>query len=429
MRDILDRKDPLYNECVLLSMIFFSNEINEKIIEKIFRYVPEKMFVGAGTEIIYKNIKFLCGTEDIKLLGTNHFVTKVALMSEVDFKNASSFVIGLEDYFSPLATLDYWIKNIQDVYFKKRFQNATSKKEFEEINSEIEFYTLQSDMANIHDDSNLILDEYEIRKNTALFTPYQKINSLIGSLQGGDMIVLAGSTGGGKTCFMLNLAVGMAKQGKKVDIFSLEMPRQQLQTRIICSEALIDSKKFRRFSLDDTDREKYNKYINNEFKKLNIRIFKQQTVSIELIRNIEMSSDSDIVFIDYLGLINSFGNKNSYDKFSEISRNIKLIAMASNKPIVALHQLNREFQNRDDKTPKVSDLRDSGKIEQDADMIWFVHRPGLFADINTLTESQQATAQRELKFILAKNRHGETNKTVTLDFDGTYQKIREVANG
>lgn len=429
MRDILDRKDPLYNECVLLSIIFFSNEINEKIIEKIFRYVPEKMFIGAGTEIIYKNIKFLCGTEDIKLLGTNHFVTKVALMSEVDFKNASSFMLSLEDYFSPLATLDYWIKNIQDVYFKKRFQNATSKKEFEEINSEIEFYTLQSDMANIHDDSNLILDEYEIRKNTALFTPYQKINSLIGSLQGGDMIVLAGSTGGGKTCFMLNLAVGMAKQGKKVDIFSLEMPRQQLQTRIICSEALIDSKKFRRFSLDDTDREKYNKYINNEFKKLNIRIFKQQTVSIELIRNIEMSSDADIVFIDYLGLINSFGNKNSYDKFSEISRNIKLIAMASNKPIVALHQLNREFQNRDDKTPKVSDLRDSGKIEQDADMIWFVHRPGLFADMNTLTESQQATAQRELKFILAKNRHGETNKTVTLDFDGTYQKIREVANG
>ena len=427
MSEILDGKDVLYNECTLLSIILFSNEINEKTVEKIFRYVPEKMFTGVSTEIIYKNIKYLCDTEDIKLLGTSHFLTKVAMMSEIEFKDVCAFIAGLEDYFSPTATIDIWIKKIQDTYFKKRFKNASSKKEFEEINSEIEFYTLQSDMADIHEDSNLILDEYETRKNTALFTPYQKINSLIGSLQGGDMIVLAGSTGGGKTCFMLNLAVGMAKQGKKIDIFSLEMPRQQLQQRIICSEALIDSKKFRSFSLNDEDREKYNRYINNEFRKLNIRIFKQQTVSIDLIKNIEMSSDADVVFIDYLGLINSYGNKNSYDKFSEISRNIKLIAMASNKPIIALHQLNREFQNREDKTPKVSDLRDSGKIEQDADMIWFVYRPGLFEDPRNLTESQQAEMHKKMKFILAKNRHGETNREVELNFDGQFQKIREVS--
>jgi replicative DNA helicase len=194
------------------------------------------------------------------------------------------------------------------------------------------------------------------------------------------------------------------------------MPMKQLRRRMICSLAEIDSSKFRKFELSDEEKNRYNQYATTEFDKLPIKIFKQQSVTVDYIRTIEMKSDSDIVFIDYLGLIDSYGNKASYEKFSEISRNIKLLAMQSNKPIVCLHQLNREIQNRDDKLPKISDLRDSGKIEQDADMIWFVHRPFCY----DATKSQE-----EMLFMVAKNRHGMNNATIPMVFNGMHQKITE----
>ena len=130
-----------------------------------------------------------------------------------------------------------------------------------------------------------------------------------------------------------------------------------------------------------------------------------------------MKSDADIVFIDYLGLINSYANKGTYERFSEISRNIKLLAMASNKPIIALHQLNREFQNREDKTPRLSDIRDSGKIEQDADMVVFVHRPGIY--------EPEKYSDSEMQIIVAKNRFGTSNKTLRFIFNGKNQRITE----
>ena len=151
-------------------------------------------------------------------------------------------------------------------------------------------------------------------------------------------------------------------------------------------------------------------------KNMPIRIFKDQTVGIETIKAIEMKSNSDIVFIDYLGLIDSFSNKASYEKFSDISRTIKLTAMLTKKPFIALHQLNRNIQDRDDKKPRISDLRDSGKIEQDADMILFVHRDFCFDDSKN---------PEDMNFIVAKNRHGTANITIPLIFNGMYQKITE----
>jgi replicative DNA helicase len=260
------------------------------------------------------------------------------------------------------------------------------------------------------------IEDYEREKGTAVFTPYPSINDAVGSLQGGDMIVLGATPGSGKTAMLLNMAVGMAKEGKKIDVFSLEMPMKQLRRRMICSLAEIDSSKFRKFELSEEEKNRYNQYATTEFDKLPIKIFKQQSVTVDYIRTIEMKSDSDIVFIDYLGLIDSYGNKASYEKFSEISRNIKLLAMQSNKPIVCLHQLNREIQNRDDKLPKISDLRDSGKIEQDADMIWFVHRPFCY-DANKSPD--------EMLFMVAKNRHGMNNATIPMVFNGMHQKITE----
>ena len=327
-----------------------------------------------------------------------------------------TYLSDIEHYWMPKSSINTWVKKIQNRYFSNRFKEASNEKEFEEVISEKQKYSIEVRMTDVSDDACDAITMYEDKKHTAIFTNINSIDSAIGSLQGGDMIVLAGATGGGKTCFMLNIAKNIAKQGKKVDIFSLEMPRYQLQQRIICSEACIDASKFRSFTLTDEDKKKYYDYANGPFKELPIRIFTKQTVTIEEIKQIEMKSDSDVVFIDYLGLVDSYGNKNSYEKYSEISRNIKLIAMATNKPIIALHQLSREFQNRDDKKPKVSDLRDSGKIEQDADMIWLVYRPWMF-------DSQYH--KEDIRFILAKSRHGASNQEIPLIFNGMYQQILE----
>lgn len=401
-------------EKVALSILLFSESIKEEAIDSFFYYTKEEMFIDKMNKATYKAIK-----ENYKrisdMIGSKHFAYNINLIVGIE-TGIDNYVYDLEPEWVSPVTMKNWISRIQNNYFSIRFKEAKSEKDFNEIIREKNKYIINNEMTNISDNGERILSDYEKRKDSAIFTHYPSINEIIGSLQGGDMIVLAGSTGGGKTCMMLNLAIGIAKQGKNIDIFSLEMPKEQLQQRIICSEALIDASKFRAFKLSDEEKNKFDKYATNELKNLNIRIFKKQTVGIEEIRRIEAKSKSDVVFIDYLGLIDSFGNKSSYEKFSEISRNIKLLAMETNKPIICLHQLNREFQNREDKKPKTSDLRDSGKIEQDADMIWFVYRPSLF---------DKSYPEDEIIFIIAKNRHGETNKEVSLKFVGKYQKIFE----
>lgn len=403
-----------YNEKTFLAILVYSDTLDLITYQKIFRCVLPAMISDFDCREAYR--AFAETVEDNKeIVGTKSFVDKYKMIVQLEAPNFD--IINLETYWAATATLKFWIKKIQDLYFNTRFKAAETEEDFQEVIKEKQLCSLDTSMKSISEDATNAIEEYENKMKSAIVTPYKSVNEVIGSLQGGDMVVLAGSSGGGKTCFMLNLAVGMAKAGKKVDIFSLEMPRYQLQTRIICSELGLNANAFRQFTLTEAEKQKYFEYANGEFKNLDIRIYNKQTVSIDEIRYTEMNSDADIVFIDYLGLINSYNSKSSYEKFSEISRNIKLIAMASNKPVIALHQLNRDFQNRDDKKPKTSDLRDSGKIEQDADMIWFVYRPYLFDEAHY--------AKEDIRFISAKNRHGEPNKEVQMVFNGKTQRISE----
>lgn len=405
-----------FDEKTLLSILLCSEGLDEVVVEKVFNHIPDKMLVDRQSKGVYSVIKELYASDDRELLGSHHFLHKVMQMASMEVYEGDVYLSDIEHYWMPPATVNTWVKKIQKRYFDNRFKDASNEEEFEDVISEKQRYSVEVRMADISDDACKAISLYEEKKDSAIFTNIGSIDNCIGSLQGGDMIVLAGATGGGKTCFMLNIAKNIAKAGKKVDIFSLEMPRYQLQQRIICSEACVDASRFRSFSLTDEDKQRYYDYANGEFKKLPMRIFTKQTVTIEEIKQIEMKSDADIVFIDYLGLIDSYGNKSSYEKYSEISRNIKLIAMATNKPIVALHQLNRSFQDREDKKPKVSDLRDSGKIEQDADMIWLVYRPWMF---------DPEYAKEDIRFILAKDRHGASNQEIPLIFNGMYQQILE----
>lgn len=407
--------ESIHAQETILAIMLYSEKSSEDVIKRVYSCTSDKMFTDKKAKVVYNTIKETFENNS-EILGTKHYVYKLGLIIGIENKDMDNYVYDLESYWSPAQTIDYWLSQLQEAYFAMRYKEAESEKDFYEIIREKDRYQISNEMENIADESDKVIELYENAKKSSIITTYNSINQYIGSLQGGDMIILAGSTGGGKTCMMLNLVLGMAKLGKCIDIFSLEMPKAQLQERIICSEAEIDAHKFRTFKLSDEELKKFDDYANHDFKKLNIRIYKKQTVGIEEIKRIERKSKADIVFIDYLGLINSYDNKSSYEKFSNISRDIKLLAMECNKPIVALHQLNRNFQEREDKRPKTSDLRDSGKIEQDADMICFVYRPCLFDD---------KQPEDLMEFIIAKNRHGEPNKTVYLTFEGKYQKILE----
>ena len=403
-----------YDERSLLSCLIFS-EIKKDRLKEVCDCLEPKMFFSRNERAIFTNIKSMVDNNDDVLAGTKAFVHKLKLLTEIEL-NDELYIDMLETYWTPSPTANNWARKVQDRYFTERYKSASSREEFEEVIEEEQKYSISHDLNSISENSEDVLKVYEQKMQSAIITPFDTLNDVIGSLQGGDMIILAGSTGGGKTAFMLNLAVGIAKNGYKVDIFSLEMPKYQVQQRIVCSEAMIDANKFRSFSLTDSDKKRYYEYVNGPMKDLSINIYKKQIVSMQTIKNLEVKSDSDIIFIDYLGLIDSYNNNGSYERYSEISRQIKLLAMTANKPIVALHQLNRSFQDRDDKTPKLSDIRDSGKIEQDADMVWFVYRPGLF---------DNKSDPSVMKLIVAKNRHGDVNKHIKFTFDGKHQKVVE----
>lgn len=409
--------DYKYYEMCLLSILLFA-DIKKDTIFYTFSKVKDEMFRDDSSRHVYMALQAMVSTEDISLLGTKHFAPRIGYyMPEIDSFDLKQLLIEIESHVAVSATLNYFIKKVQQNYFSIKYQEATTKKEFQEIMQLENEVALESGLMNIADDAEAVIDEYEKKKETAIFTGYPSIDHQVGSLQGGDVVILAGATGGGKTCLMLNLIANMAKRKNKVDIFSLEMPRSQLQARMICAGAKIDAHKLRAFTMTEEDKHKYKEYAQKEFASLPIKIYGQQVVTLDRIRAIEEKSDSDIVFIDYLGLIKpTTKGASKYQIMSDISRDLKILAMELNKPIVALHQLSRAFMDREDKRPRTSDLRDSGQIEQDADFIWFILRPKQF-DPNARPE--------EMIFINAKNRFGEANTEIKLLYNGRHQQILE----
>lgn len=340
-----------------------------------------------------------------------------------EFKNGVFEALLAMDYeYITNVNCDFYIKRLQESWESKLAQSCKSIDDFKEVEEKKKQYELidRDSVSFINDavDITQMSYDYENRmKLEPIKTGFSSIDSTIGNILGGDMMIIAAATGMGKTCMMLNIALSMAKQGKKVLIFLLEMNKTQLINRIVSAETGLSSSRIRNTELTTDEQTKYWNYLYSEkFAELNIQICTEYNITVSRIRSIVLSSDADIVFIDYLGLISSANKQSSYERVSEISRDLKLLAMESNKPFIVLHQLNRANADRKDKSPILSDLRDSGKIEQDADVISFVFRPAYYDE----------TADKGLiQFIVAKNRHGESGTRCNLRFTPISQKITE----
>ena len=270
------------------------------------------------------------------------------------------------------------------------------------------------DMVHIGD---ILIDVYERLNELAergddipgLSTGFRDLDKQIAGLNKSDLGIVAARPGMGKSALALNLALNVARKSDKcVALFSLEMSREQLAMRLLSTESFVDNRKLLTGKLDDEEWGKLG-YASAALSQMDIRIDDNPSVTAaEMNAKCRRIDNLGMVIIDYLQLMT--GGKpgdNRVSIISDISRSLKIMAKELNVPVICLSQLSRAAESRTDKRPMLSDLRESGAIEQDADEVVFIYRDGYY---NENTEEANVA-----EIIVAKNRHGETG-TVKLQW-------------
>lgn len=409
------------NELTLLGMAVCGREPKKG---HIMEHLCRDMFIGKTNTELFEVIADQYQKHGVQRLNPDNLINDY--QAKIYKNGVLEALLALAYEYITDTNCDYYIKVIQESWLNRMAQNCKSLEDYKKLEILKKQYELpnKDSMTRINalENINSLGDNYDLISNTKpIKTGYSSIDNIIGNFQGGDLFILAAATGMGKTCLMLNMALSMAKQDKKVLIFSLEMSNQQLLNRVIASETGINSNKYRNANFTEQEAERYFNYAySDDFSTLDIETCTEYNITTSRIRTIVLASKADIIFIDYLGLISGGNKTNSYERVSEISRELKLLAMESKKPFIVLHQLNRANSERKDKRPLLSDLRDSGKIEQDADIIGFVFRPAYYAD----TEKPQN--QNEMQLIIAKNRHGQSGVHAKLNYDSYTQKVTDI---
>ena len=277
-------------------------------------------------------------------------------------------------------------------------------------------------------DGNIdFLEEKQKNKSmvTGVPTGFTHLDNLTSGFQNSDLIILAARPSMGKTALALNMARNAAVDaGVPVAIFSLEMSKEQLSLRLLCSEARIDSSRLRSgfFSMEDWDR------LTDAAGVLSAApIFIDDSPSLSAMevrakaRRMKMDKNIGLIVIDYLQLMQGRAGAERRDlEISEISRSLKALAKEISLPVIALSQLNRMLEQRTDKRPRLSDLRESGALEQDADVVAFIYRDEVYNKEET--NPHKGTAE----VILAKQRNGPTGE-VLLTFLSAYTRFENMA--
>lgn len=329
------------------------------------------------------------------------------------------------------ANVDQYIKIIEDKFLRRNLIEAgteiadfgfTSTEDIGKILDEAEkkiFDVVKnrrgSEFKKIQDvlfKAQADLEKLSSIKNeiTGIPTGYYDIDKLTSGFHENELIIIAARPAMGKTAFALNMAVNMAvNAGKSVALFNMEMGAEQLITRMLASVGQIESSKLRTGRLEHQDWKRVNEAIS---RLADTKIFIDDTPGMTVsemrakCRRLSNSEDGlDIVIIDYLQLINGSARYagQRQQEVSEISRSLKTMAMELNVPVIALAQLSRSVEGREDKRPLLSDLRESGSIEQDADIVAFLYRDDYYNKESAIDED---TSKSE--FIIAKHRSGPT---------------------
>jgi len=285
-------------------------------------------------------------------------------------------------------------------------------------------------LRDIVDDEMTKLKERVDSKQTisGISSGYPYLDNLCSGFKPGDMIVLAGRPGMGKTSFALNMAIEMAKNDNNVLVFSLEMPKSQLGNRVMSIECSVNAKHLLTGKFDEGETDRLWRNVDS-LSRLPIYIDDTSKLTVSDLRSRAKKLDTELkksgkklncIMVDYLQLMSSNAfREDRVRQVEDISRNIKLFAKDLGIPIVALAQLNRKVEDRSSKVPMLSDLKDSGAIEQDADMVMFIHREDVY--------KQDSDKKNEAEIYVQKNRHGQQG-VVRLRFVPNYTKFHPMDN-
>ena len=273
------------------------------------------------------------------------------------------------------------------------------------------------------------------------------LDDRLGGLHKSDLIIIAGRPSMGKTALATNIAFNAAKKlqenGKKSSIafFSLEMSSEQLSTRILSEQSKIKSNDIRRGRISE---EQFDKFIETSKNISELPLYIDETPAITIAavsnraRRIKRLFGLDMVVVDYIQLMSgtSFNKDNRVQEISQITQGLKAIAKELSVPVVALSQLSRQVEQRDSHKPQLSDLRDSGSIEQDADVVMFVYREGYYLEKKeprpaTVEHAEWQAKMNEVsnlaEIIIGKHRHGPTGN-VMLEFEAMFTKFKDIQN-
>jgi replicative DNA helicase len=292
-------------------------------------------------------------------------------------------------------------------------------------------------------------------KLSGIATGLRDLDTKMGGLQHSDLIILAGRPGMGKTSLATNIAYNVASayqgdlqpdgtmkavNGGVVGFFSCEMSGEQLATRIIAERTGIPSSNIRRGGITESDFEKIRDY-SIELQSLPFYVDETGGLSIAQLmaraRRLKRQKGLDLIVVDYIQLLQGSAKRgdNRVQEVTEITTSLKALAKELNVPIIALSQLSRQVESRDDKRPQLSDLRESGSIEQDADVVMFVYReeyylagkqPRMGTEEHTKWQTEMERVEGKAEVIIGKQRHGPTG-TVSLQFEASVTRFGDLA--
>jgi replicative DNA helicase len=273
-----------------------------------------------------------------------------------------------------------------------------------------------------------------IEKEKGLATGYDGIDEVLnGGFHKGDLIILAARPSVGKSALMMNIVENVVlRDGKSCAVFSLEMSKKQLVERLISSEAEVSLYALNNNGIKDVEWEGIHK-LNGKIGKTNLFIDDSSIVTAGTIlskcRRLKAMRGLDLVAVDYLQLMENGAktkDANRQQDISEISRALKIAAKELNVPILALSQLSRAVESRESQKPRLADLRDSGAIEQDADVVMFIYRPDL-AEKNSEKVKSGDIVKGRAEILIEKNRQGKAGVSVPLNWgDGKFMKFKNV---
>jgi len=274
------------------------------------------------------------------------------------------------------------------------------------------------------------LEDLDGRMVTGIETGFFELDEMTNGLQKGEMIIIAARPSMGKTAFTLNIAEHIGLVSKKpVAVFSLEMSKHQLAQRLMSSHSGVDSSRIRRGMLGRDD---LSRLAQSVIELSDSPIYIDDTPGLSLLplrakaRRLVFEKDVSAIMIDYLQLMSAPGAESRQQEVSNLSRGLKALARELDIPVVCLSQLNRQSEARDGHRPRMSDLRESGSIEQDADVVMMLHRESYYHRNDPDWELENPEKANEAEIIIAKQRNGPVG-TVRLVFDGSTTRFRNAA--